>query len=495
MRVLNRFIAFALAAVPIGNANAANSAPAQTRPNIVFVLADDLGWRDVGFQGAKFFETPNIDKLASDGIVFNQFYSGGPNCAPTRACIMTGMYTPRHKLYTPGGKSKGNRQFMRLLVPAKGASSGDMELESRNNSISAEHTTIPEVLKTSGYTSARIGKWHLGDDTQGFDLSTCDGKDGPGHKHYGSPTVAKTMTDAAVEFIENNRDEPFFLYVAHWDVHSPIRADKDVVAKYEDKLEQWENTNGEKLNPTYAAMIEAVDTSVARIRKKLVELKLDNNTLFVFSSDNGGTGVTTMKPLRGGKGALFEGGVRVATCAAWPGVIKPGSTSDVPITSVDLLPTFTDIAGATLPKNQPVDGESFVPLLSGGSKLKRDSIFWHYPLYLQGTGDAIVKPIFGTNKGYWRGVPATVMRQGDYKLFYFYEDQSIELYNVKEDISEMVDLAEKQPERATAMKSELLAWVKETKAPTPSTLNPSFKAERDGEFQNGDKKRKQQRRP
>jgi len=449
---------------------------AAEKPNIVFVLADDLGWRDVGFHGAKFFETPHIDQLAKDGMIFNQFYSGGPNCAPTRACIMTGMYTPRTKLYTPSGKSKGNFKYMRLLVPARGSNAGDQQVESSNNSISPDHTSIAEVLKGAGYTSARIGKWHLGKDTQGFDLSTSNGMNGPNQKHYGSPTVARTMTDAAVKFIDDNKDKPFFLYVAHWDVHGPIRALKEVVAKYKSKSQRWKNTNGEKLNPTYAAMIEAVDTSVARIRRKLGDLGLNKNTFFIFSSDNGGTQVTTMDPLRGGKGALFEGGVRVSTCAAWPGVIKPGTKCDVPLTSVDFLPTFAQMAGAKLPTHQPVDGASFLPLLRGEAGLEQRAIYWHYPLYLQGSGSAIVKPVFGTDRQYWRAVPATAMRKGDWKMYYFYEDKSVELYNVKQDVSESKNVAAADAQRTQALKKELLAWVKKTNAPTPSTMNPDFDA-------------------
>lgn len=466
--------AFALLLLSVIVVTPATIPAANEKPNIVFVLTDDLGWRDVGFHGAKFFETPNIDTLASNGMVFNQFCSGGPNCAPTRACLMTGMYTPRHGLYTPGGKAKGDFDFMRLLVPNRSNGKGDKEFESLSGGIDPKHTSIAEILRPAGYTTARIGKWHLGPDTQGFDLSTSNGRDGPNGSHYGSPTVARTMTDRAVQFIEDNKDGPFFLYVAHWDVHTPIRADKTVVDKYKKKLVGWENTNGEKIDTTYAAMIEAVDTSVGRIRAKLTELGLDKNTLVIFSSDNGGTQITTMDPLRGGKGALFQGGVRVPTCAAWPGVIKPGSSNDAPLTSVDFMPTFSEIAGADLPTKQPVDGASFVSLLRGKESIDRESIFWHYPLYLQGAGTGIVKPVFGTDYAYWRGVPATAMRKGDWKGYYFYETKSFELYNVTEDISESEDVAARHPERAQAMKDELLKWVKTTKAPTPSTLNPDF---------------------
>jgi len=451
-----------------------STARSAKKPNIVFVLADDLGWRDVGFHGAKFAESPNLDALAHDGMIMNQFYSGGPNCAPTRACIMTGMYSPRTQLYTPGGKSKGSVNLMRLLVPARGGDAEHNTLESRNNTIEGAHTCIAEVLKSAGYTTARIGKWHLGPDTQGFDLSTCNGNNGTGKKHYGSITVARSMTDRAVKFIDENKDKPFFLYVAHWDVHGPHRALKEEVNKYKKKSQGWDNATNEKPNPVYAAMITAVDESVGRIRGKLKETGLDKNTIFIFSSDNGGTPVTTMEPLRGAKGALFEGGIRVSTCVTWPGVIKPGSSCDTPLTSVDLLPTFAEIAGAQLPKNQPVDGRSFLPLLKGKKALDERAIFWHYPLYLTGNGAGKVKPVHGTTEPYWRGVPATVMRKGDWKIFYFYEDKSVELYDVKNDISEKKNLATEQAKRTATMKKELLTWVKNTKAPTPDKLNPKF---------------------
>ena len=188
------------------------------------------------------------------------------------------------------------------------------------------------------------------------------------------------MTDRAVKFIDENKDKPFFLYVAHWDVHGPHRALKEEEDKYKQKSQGWDNAANEKPNPVYAAMITAVDESVGRIRAKLRETGLDKNTIFIFSSDNGGTPVTTMEPLRGAKGALFEGGIRVSTCVTWPGVIKPGSSCDTPLTSVDILPTFAEIAGAQLPKNQPVDGRSFLPLLKGKKVLDERAIFWHYPL-------------------------------------------------------------------------------------------------------------------
>ena len=448
------------------------AAAPKRKPNIVFVLADDLGWMDVGYNGAKFYETPNIDRLAKEGMIFTNGYSGGPNCAPTRACIISGMYTPRHHIYTPGGASKGSVKYMKLKVPAQGRPGNAGTIPSLQ-ALKPKTVSIAEVLKQAGYVTARFGKWHVGPDKQGFDVSGSDGTPGKEGKHYGSPTVADKLTDAGVAFIEKNRTRPFLLYLTHWDVHTPIRAKAEVVKRYQAKLKDFPG----KLNPTYAGMIEAVDKSVGRLRAKLRKAGLEDNTLLIFSSDNGGVpGITSNRPLKGGKGSLFEGGIRVPTCCAWPGVVGPGTRCDVPITSVDFLPTFADIGGAPLPTTQPVDGESIVPLLTGTGQLKRKSIFWHYPLYLQaGKGAAArVLPIAGTGKLYWRAVPASAIRKGDWKLILYYEDNSVKLFNISFDIGETKDLAGANPEKAAELLAELKAWLAETRAPIPTKPNPDF---------------------
>ncbi|MEX0321658.1 MAG: sulfatase [Puniceicoccaceae bacterium] len=453
------------------------SASAAERPNIVFVLADDLGYSDVGFNGQRFYETPNIDALARDGMILSDFYAGGPNCAPTRACINTGMYTPRHKLYTPGGQAKGDVKLMRLAVPTRGQEDPLYNtVDSMNNMIDAHHTSIAEVLSDAGYVSGRFGKWHLGADMQGFTVSSANGQPGVvGKNFYGNIDVAEDLTDAAIEFIEQNKKNPFFLYVGHWDVHSPIRAREHVVAKYKTKLETYKDDGTWEWNPIYAAMIEAVDTSVARIRAKLKQEGLDKNTLFIFTSDNGGASfATTNHPLHAAKGAFFEGGIRVPTCATWPAVIKPGTRSDAALTSVDLMPTFAELAGAALPTNQPVDGRSFTKILEGQNVLKNRAIFWHYPLYLSGSGYNKVLPVYGTDKMNWRAVPSSVIRKGDYKLIYYYEYDNYKLFNLRKDISEQNDLAKKMPKKAKQLHDELMAWVKETNAPTPTVPNPKF---------------------
>lgn len=445
------------------------------RPNIIFILADDLGWKDVGFAGGEFFETPHIDRLAGQGLSFTAGYSGGPNCAPTRACLMSGTYSPRHQIYTPGGRSKGNPAYMRLLVPA--VSRKDQALKTRaasmfriTNELDPDFVCIPEVLESAGYTSARLGKWHLGADTQGFDLSSSDGKRGPEGSFYGNVDVAEQLTDRALQFIEENREGPFFLYLAHWDVHVPHRARESIVNKYKAKLNQLPADQRKRFNPVYAAMIEAVDTSVGRVTAKVDELGIAENTLLIFTSDNGGLpGVSQLDPLRGQKGSLFEAGIRVPMCARWTGRIDANSTCDTPVTSVDFLPTLAALAGATLPTEHPIDGTDISPLLNGET-IEERGIFWHFPLYLQGKGLTISVP---GNKTYsWRGFPSTAMRAGKWKAIHFFETQTVAIYDLERDPGELNDLSSQHPKIAERLSQQIFAWQKSTRAPIPSEPNP-----------------------
>jgi arylsulfatase A-like enzyme len=330
MNIVFSLVAFAAAIALTPGASSLHAADkplrqAQDRPNIIFIMADDLGWFDVGYNGAPFYETPNIDQLAADGMIFDRSYTGGPNCAPTRACLMSGMYTPRHKVYQPGGKAKGGPETfkrMRWLVPNLANKAGNGEFASANDSLSESTICLAEVLKPCGYTTAMLGKWHLGAKRkQGFDLFSCDGLDfSKFGRKYGSVNVAETLTDCAVKFIEENRDGSFFLYLSHWDVHKPLKAKKEVIDKYAKKLQSQEWNHD--WNSTYAAMIEAFDTSVGRVRTELKRHGLENNTLLIVTSDNGVVADVHSGPLKGTKGSFFEGGVRVATAMCWPGVIK-----------------------------------------------------------------------------------------------------------------------------------------------------------------------------
>lgn len=447
--------------------------PKPKKPNIIFIMADDLGWADVGYNGAAFYETPNIDALRASGMEFSSAYPGASNCMPSRSCIISGMYVTRTQMWTPGTKAKGNPAYMKFLVPRNSDNKGDAVFPSKGE-LDPSVISVAEVLNSAGYTTARFGKWHLGPDTQGFHISDPNGLGGPEKSYYNDINVEETLTDAAVKFISENRKNPFFLYLTYWDVHTPIVARPDVISKYDRKFKsgRWDKP----WNTTYAAMIEAVDTGVGRIRDAIQDQGLLENTLVVFTSDNGGhSGATWCEPLRGAKGAFFEGGIRVATCMSWPGVIEPGSVSDTPITGVDYLPTFAELGGAALPGNhQPVDGQSIVDLLEGKLSLENRSIFWHYPLYLSGAQYNQVVNVHGTNIPYWRASPCSVIRQGDWKLIQFFENDAIHLYNLKSDIGELENLAESNPQKAKELLTALGAWQKNTNAVIPTDLNPDF---------------------
>ncbi len=315
---------------------------------------------------------------------------------------------------------------------------------------------------------------------QVFDESTQDGIDTSRKHYYKDKFATDRMTKAATEFMERNKENPFFLYFSFWDVHTPLVAKQEVIDKYTKKWETWPDKS-KKWNPAYAAMIEVMDTSVGILRAKLKALGLDKNTMIMVASDNGGpAGHSSNLPLRGAKGAMYEGGIRTPAVAVWPGQIEPGTSNDCPVTGVDLMPTFAEIVGAELPKNQPVDGVSFVNLLKTGNNMKIRDMFWHYPLYLTGKkstygwpGDNVL-PKYGTNEMVWRAVPSTTIMRGDWKLIYFYEYEKYELYNVAEDIGEQNDLPKSNPKMAEKLYKKLMKWVKETNADIPTKLNPDF---------------------
>ncbi|MBN2271754.1 MAG: sulfatase [Sedimentisphaerales bacterium] len=423
------------------------------RPNFVFIFIDDLGWRDLGFMSSRYYETPRIDKLAEQGVVFTSAYSNAPNCAPTRACLMSGQYGPRHGVYTVGTSERGPAN-MRKLIPTPNTTELDTKV-----------VTIADALKPAGYTSACIGKWHLGDkepyrpQDRGFDVVF--ERTHAGHFDKQGNYLTDTLTDKALEFIAANRDKPFFLYLAHHAVHTPIQAKKELIEKYKKKA-------GDEIhnNPTYAAMIESVDQGVGRVLDKLDELALAANTVVFFFSDNGGYGnATSMAPLRGSKGMLYEGGIRVPLIIRWPGVAKPRTKCDVPVIGIDFYPTMLEIAGAEKPRSHILDGESILPLLKGADRLKRKAIFWHFPAYLEPYNEA-QKP--------WRTTPAGAVRMGDWKLIEFFEDSRIELYNLKYDISEEKNLAESNAKKAEELHRLLLNWRKRIDAPVPTEKNPKY---------------------
>ncbi|HUR57647.1 MAG TPA: sulfatase [Opitutaceae bacterium] len=436
---------------------------AAAKPNIVFIMADDLGYTDVGAFGSKYYETPNIDRLAQQGTRLTNYHQC-QNCQPTRAALMTGQYSPRTGVYTVGGIERFDWS-KRPLRPVDNVSN-----------LPLDRTILPQALKSAGYATGMFGKWHLGQTGEyhpgkrGFDEAVVsmgqhfDFVTQPPVSYPKGQYLADFLTDKAVDFIKRHKDGPFFLYLPHFGVHSPHQAKPELIAKFKQKAPV-----GGHDNPAYAAMIASVDESVGRVMATLDELKLAENTVLVFVSDNGGVGgyeregikgeggdVTDNAPLRSGKGSLYEGGTRVPFIVRWPGQTKAGTANDVPAIHVDIYPTLVAIAGGKMPTSQVFDGESLVPLFRNpAGKLTRDAIYQHFPGYLGA----------GTN---WRTTPVSYIHAGDWKLMEYLEDRHLELYNLRDDIGEKNNLAAAQPERAKEMYARLVAWRTAIKAPMPT---------------------------
>ena len=448
-----------------------SAAEPKGQPNIVLIVADDLGWKDLGCYGSQFYETPHIDTLASSGMRFRSAYSCGPNCAPTRACLMTGRYTPRHGVLTVGTSARGRARY-RKLVPVE-----------NKTTLAPSFVTIAELLHGAGYATAHFGKWHLGAPgaagprEQGFDLNVGGNHSGSPRGGYFSPfknpqlpTVPEGthLTDLLARevcrFIRQQGERPFFAYVLFYAVHSPWQGKSELIEKYRSK-----RGSGGQSNPTYAAMIETLDDAVGRILQTLDELHLRDETVVLFYSDNGGVGgyrelglrargVTSQAPLKGGKGMLYEGGIRVPLIVRWPGVVDAGRVSDEPVTSVDFFPTLAELAGVTSDLPKPLDGVSLVPLWEG-AEITRDAIYWHFPCYLQAGGGG---------GGQWRTTPAGAMRRGRWKLIEFFESGRLELYDLSADIGERNNLAAERPELVRDLHKELKAWRSAVSARMPS---------------------------
>ncbi len=434
-------------------------------PNIVLILVDDLGAKDLGFMSNTYHETPNIDAFAKDGIVFSSAYSNAPNCAPTRASLLTGLYSPRHGIYTVGSSKRGKTEN-RKIIPTE-----------NKTLLDTTFTTFAEVLRTRGYTNGFFGKWHLGEGAangplaQGFDLNVGGNKSGH-PKSYFSPYenpnlddgpegeyLTDRLTDEAIEFVEKNKSKPFLLFLSFYSVHTPIQGKEELVEKYINKTSPYS-----RYNSGYAAMIESVDQNIGRLLQKLNTLGLDENTLVIFYSDNGPYySVTTSEPLRGSKGMLYEGGVRVPLVMRWPQFQSSNSTVNTPVSSIDLYPTIAEAAGVSI-ENYKIDGISMLPVLKG-NPIPHRSLFWHFPAYLE---------TYGGMEGYWRQTPAGSIRKGDWKLIEFFEDSHLELYNIKEDIGEKNNLVSTQIQICDSLYNDLVRWRNELEAPVPIILNPEY---------------------
>jgi len=442
------------------------------KPNIVYINADDLGWADLSCQGSTYYKTPNIDKLAAQGMRFTNAYAPAANCAPSRACCMTGQYTPRHGIYTVASSTRGSAKS-RKLIPTK------------NTTVLADrHLTMAEALKRDGYVTAHVGKWHLGPDpkTQGFDVNIAgchwgSPSGGGYHSPYKFPNCEQKdegeyLTDRlgmeAATFIEKNKDKPFFLHFATHSVHTPIQGKATLVAKYKDAPA----TKAHK-NPVYAAMVHSLDENVGRIMDTLEALNLAKNTLVLFTSDNGGVwGISKQWPLRAGKGAYYEGGIREPLFVRWPGKIKAGSQCDVPVSVIDFFPTFLEAAKLAKPKESVLDGVSLVPLLTQSGTIEDRALFWHFPIYLQAY---VRKGPVETRDPAFRTRPGSVIRRGHWKLHEYFEDGALELYNLKDDVGEKRNLAGTEPDKVAELLKQLKAWRKATGAPVPTALNPKYR--------------------
>ena len=459
------------------------SAQAEKPMNFILILVDDLGWMDLSCQGSRYYETPNLDRLAAQGMRFTNAYAACAVCSPTRAAIQTGRYPARLGVTdwirsrfqgggipldkkNPSGFTGGSRKF---LVPKNALWMESAEI------------TIAELLKPAGYVSCHIGKWHLGADDwypqkQGYDFNYggCDYGQPPSYfDPYNKPTHRHAMIRAgiphlpgrklgqylsdreaeeAVTFIEKHKDKPFFLNMDNYAVHTPIQAKAEVAARYEKK------TKTKQKNAKYAAMVESVDDCAGRIMAALEKHGIADRTMIIFTSDNGGLmGPTNNAPLRSGKGYAYEGGIRVPLLIKWPGVIKPGTTSAEPVTSVDYFPTIAEATGLDLPEGRDIDGLSLAKHLrsQGMQKLGRDAIYWHFPHYRHNPG------------------PYSIIREGDWKLIKFYEGP-MELFNLKNDLGETKNLASAMPEKVKGLESRLLAHLKSVGAKMPK-LNPAAK--------------------
>jgi len=449
-----------------------NHSNTSSKPNFIIFFVDDLGWNDVGYMGSKYYETPHIDNMAKEGMVFTNAYANAPNCAPSRACLLSGQYTPRHGVYTVQSPARGNSEN-RMLIPTPNKT----ELET-------EVVTLAEALKKYGYTNAHIGKWHMGNDEgtrpegQGFDLNI-GGNHRGGPNSYFSPYknpdlpngpegeyITDRLTDEALKFIGEHKKTPFFLYMSHYAVHSPIQAKQEKIAKYSSK-----KPDKKQNDPAYAAMVESTDESLGRILDKLEELNLEENTLVLFFSDNGGFGrVTDHHPLKGSKGMMYEGGIREPMIAWWPGHILPETSCDEVVMGFDFYPTLVNLAGGN-PKSFSLDGKDLSSLFFQKGDLDRKAVYWHFPAYLQSYQG--IKQPEALTRG-WRAVPSSAIRKGDWKLIEDFEDGSLQLYNLREDISESNNLSKSNPKKRKELWKDLKRWRRKVKAPVPREKNPEY---------------------
>lgn len=441
----------------------------KNRPNIILINIDDMGWRDVGFMGSEFYETPNLDALAAKGIIFTNAYASASNCAPSRACMMSGQWTPRHGIYTVGSSERGKSKD-RKLVPVE-----------NNLYMPEDNLLIPKVLQQNGYATCHAGKWHLNDDPTlfGFDVNI-------GGNHAGNPGsyyppyknvpslkapdkdyyLTNLVMDKTLDFLDSVSKQPFFLYYSPYAVHTPIHPVDSLLPKYYHK-KTWNGQN----NVKYATMVENLDIQIGRLIFNLENSGKLENTFIIFISDNGGHyGITKQWPLRSGKGSYYEGGIREPMFVFWKDKIKPGRKDDVPVSNIDFYPTILKVAGVSIPAGKQLDGTNILPVLTGSGTIEPRPLFWHFPIYLQG----YVKNDSTTQDPLFRTRPGSAIRYGDWKLIQYFENNDIELYNLATDIGEKNNLADLNTSKRDELLDMLENWRAKTNAPVPIALNPEF---------------------
>ncbi len=474
------FSFFVVLTLLCGPANAVES-----KPNIVLIFADDLGWQEPGFAGSDFLETPRLDQLAGEGMIFRHAYASAGNCQPSRACMLSGQTTARHGVYAVGSTDRGPKSLMRMIpVPNRA-------------NLPPQTVTLGESLKAAGYATGFFGKCHMRDsqtgksEHAGFDV-IAHSKPGLNSDDPADPKAIFSISKAACEFIEDNREQPFFAYIPHYAVHSRLEGRADTLARFKNKAPGKLGHDHAML----AACLADMDTGIGMVLDKLKALGLEENTLVVFTSDNGSPHVSN-EPLRGAKGGYYEGGIRVPMIVRWPDIVPAGSTCDTPVSNVDFYPTFLAAIGAT-PPNTPLDGESLLSLFKNQGRLKRDSIFWHFPGYLDG-------PVPRGRDSVFRTRPVSVIRKGNLKLHLYHEEwqldggreklatnRAVELYDLAVDPGEHHDLSTIKIKERDELLDELLDWMKQTQAELPHDANPAYDPQASGKnaknAKNGKKK-------
>ena len=436
-----------------------------SRPNVIYLNADDLGVMDVGFMGSKLYHTPNLDRLANESMVFTDGYAPAANCAPSRAACFSGQWAVRTGVYTVGTSERGDAKD-RMLIPTPNR----MHLKD-------EVITIAEEFKKAGYRTAQLGKWHLGEDptTQGIDINVGGDTRGAPPSYfspYKNPNLkdgpkgeylTDRLTDEAITILEKFKDDPFFIYFPFYSIHTPLQGRPDLKKKYK---------NNKQVHADYAAMIECLDENVGRLMSALDELGLRDNTIVLFSSDNGGIRkLSKQDPWRAGKGSYYEGGIRVPITVRWPGVVEAGSTCSVPVTGLDFYPTFLDAIGASPSPGKVLDGRSILPLLTGKSSFpKGRTLYWHFPIYLQNYADEEDQ----SRDAKFRTRPGTVLRKGKWKLHEYFEDGALLLFDLENDPGETKNLAQEKPKKLKVLKNDMYAWREQTQSPVPTRRNPKY---------------------